>query len=111
MPSFSTLDELVALYPEAFDPAEAEGMDAVIQLDIDGDDGGRYALTIRDQEMDVSEGMHDDPTVTVRTSAENWLDIHRGEASAMSLMMTGQLTIEGSMSAATKFQYVLDFGD
>jgi putative sterol carrier protein len=29
----------------------------------------------------------------------------------MSLMMTGQLSIEGSMSAATKFQNVLDFSD
>jgi hypothetical protein len=26
-------------------------------------------------------------------------------------MMTGQLSIEGSMSAATKFQNVLDFSD
>jgi len=109
MASFSNLDELVALYPDAFDPSEAEGMDAVIQLDIAGDDGGRYFLEIQDQEMDVTEGMHDDPTVTVQTSAENWLDIHRGEASAMSLMMTGQLTIQGSMSTATKFQDILDF--
>jgi putative sterol carrier protein len=110
MPSFSNLDELIALYPDAFDPAEAEGMDAVVQLDIDGEDGGQYYLEIRDQELDVHEGTHDDPTVTISTSAENWLDINRGDASPMSLMMTGQLQISGSMSVATKFQSVFDTG-
>ena len=108
MASFSTLDELIDLYPDAFDPAEAEGMDAIVQLDIDGDDGGQYHLEIRNQELTVHAGTHEDPTVTISTSAENWFDIHRGEASPMSLMMTGQLQISGSMPTATKFQNVFD---
>jgi putative sterol carrier protein len=109
MPSFSSLDELVALYPDHFDPSEAEGMDGIVQLDIDGEKGGQYYLEIRNQELSVSEGAHEDPTVTISTSAENWLDIHRGEASPMTLMMTGQLQISGSMPMATKFQNVFDF--
>ena len=109
MPSFSTLDELVSLYPEYFDPQAAAGMNGIVQLDIDGEKGGAYYLEIQDQELSVTEGMHDDPAVTIRTSAEHWLDIHRGEANPMSLMMTGKMQISGSMPMATKFQSVFDF--
>lgn len=110
MAEFSNLDELVAVYPKYFNPAAAEGMDAIVQLDISGDKGGQYFIQIADQEIDVQEGMHDDPSVTVKTAAEHWLGIHRGDANPMSLMMTGKLKISGSMGVATKFQNLFDVG-
>lgn len=104
MAAFSNLSELLELYPKAFNPDAAKGMNDVVQLDISGDDGGTYFLEIVDQSLDISEGTHDDPTVTITTTDENWLDIHRGEANPMTLMMRGELSIAGSMAMATKFQ-------
>jgi len=52
--------------------------------------------------------VHDDPTVTIRTTAERWLKINRGEASPMTMMMMGQLTVDGSVPMATKFQSMFD---
>ena len=104
----NSIDELLELYPEYFNPQAAEGVDGVVQLNLTGDDGGQYVLTIRDQELDVQEGTHEDPTVTIKTTAERWLKINRGEANPMSLMMTGRLSIDGSLSMATKFQSLFD---
>ncbi len=103
-----SIPELLEYYPEYFNPQAAEGVDGVVQLDLDGEGGGQYYLTIRDQELDVNEGTHEDPTVTIRTTAERWLKINRGEASPMTMMMMGQLKIDGSLSMATKFQSLFD---
>lgn len=104
----NSIDELLDLYPEYFNAAAAEGVDGVVQLDLSGEGGGQYVLTIRDQELDVAEGTHEDPTVTIKTTAERWLQVNRGEANPMTLMMTGRLSIDGSLSMATKFQSLFD---
>lgn len=103
-----TISELLDYYPEYFNPQAAEGVDGVVQLDLDGEGGGQYYLKIQNQELDVHEGTHDDPTVTIRTTAERWLKINRGEASPMTMMMMGKLKIDGSLSMATKFQSMFD---
>lgn len=108
MAAFSNLDELLELYPKAFNEEAAKGMDGVVQLDISGDKGGTYFLEITDQSLDIQEGTHDDPTVTITTTDEHWLSIHRGETNPMSLMMSGELSISGSMAMATKFQDLFD---
>ncbi len=103
-----TISELLDLYPEYFKPQEAAGVDGVVQLDLDGEDGGQYYLVIEDQTLDIHEGTHDDPAVTIRTTAERWLAVNRGEANPMTLMMLGQLRIDGSLSMATRFQAMFD---
>jgi len=108
MASPETIPELIDLYPEYFQPSEAEGVEGIVQLDLDGDGGGQYYLVIEDQTLDIHEGVHDDPTVTIRTTAERWLKINRGEASPMTMMMMGQLTVDGSVPMATKFQSMFD---
>lgn len=108
MASPETIDELLALYPEYFQPQEAAGVDGVVQLDLEGEDGGQYYLVIEDQTLGVHEGTHADPTVTIRTTAERWLEINRGEASPMTMMMLGKLRVDGSLSMATKFQSMFD---
>ena len=103
-----TFSELLDLYPDYFETLEAAGVDGVVQLDLKGEGGGRYYLVIEDQSLDIYEGQYDDPTVTIRTTAERWLKINRGEASAMTMMMMGKLEIDGSLSMATKFQSMFD---
>lgn len=102
-----TIPELLDRYPKHFNPRAAEGVSGVVQLDLEGDDG-QYYLVIENQELDIHKGRHDDPTVTIRTTAERWLKINRGEANPMTLMMMGKLRIDGSLSMATKFQSLFD---
>lgn len=98
-----TLDDITAMYGRKFDPAKAEGLDATVQLDISGEGGGQRILTIRDGEFTVAEGTHPDPTITVRSSIENFLKLNLGEANPMTLMMTGKVKVSGSVPLALKF--------
>jgi len=109
MPDFETVSDLVHVYPDYFNAAAAEGIDGVVFLDLDGEKGGQFAITIKDQEIEIEEGVvPEDPTVTIKTTGERWLQINRGDANPMTLMMTGKLKISGSMSMATKFQGLFD---
>lgn len=100
----TSIPDLLASYEENFDPNKAAGLDGTVQLSLSGDDGGEYAITIRDQALAVEEGVHEDPDVLVKTTADHWLAVNNGKANPMMLMMQGKLKIKGSMAMATKFQ-------
>jgi putative sterol carrier protein len=104
MPPYQTIDELLQSYPRRFNPEKAEGMDSVVQMNLTGEGGGQYYAEVRDQELSVEEGTHEAPDATLTTSAENWLEINNGEANPMQLMMQGDLSVDGSIPAATRFQ-------
>ena len=104
MKHFNTIEDVVASYPGRFYPDRAKGVDGVIQFIFTGQSGGAYFLVIHDQQLDVEEGDHPDPTVTITVPAEAWLQVNNGETSPMGLLMKGQLKVRGSLAMATKFQ-------
>lgn len=99
-----TLNDLLDLYRDRFEPEKAAGIDAVVQLDITGEGGGKHVLTIRDQTLTIEEGTHDDPAITLRSSLEDFMELNLGDANPMSLIMTGKVKLSGSMPLAMKFQ-------
>lgn len=104
MPNHETIDELLQSYSERFSPEKAQGMDSVVQMNLTGEGGGQYYAEVQDQELNIEEGTHEAPDTTLTTSAENWLKVNNGNANPMQLMMQGQLSVDGSIPTATKFQ-------
>lgn len=105
---YTSISEVLSSYEENFDPTKAAGLDGTVQLSLSGDDGGEYAITIRDQDLAVEEGRHENPDVVVKTTAAHWLAVNNGKANPMMLMMQGKLKIKGSMAMATKFQALIN---
>lgn len=101
---FDSIQEAIDKLPDFFLPENADGVDAVIQLEFFGDGGGDWYLTVRDNTLNVSEGKSIDPTMTVTASAEDWLKVANDEASPMSLLMQGKIKLQGDMGLAMKFQ-------
>lgn len=99
-----TIQDLFDEYQKRFQPDRAEGVDGIIQLHLTGDDGGDYYLTVKDKQLHIDEGTHDDPTTRVTASAQDWIDLSRGKANPMALMMKQRLKVKGSIPMATKFQ-------
>ena len=104
MATYTSIREVLDSYEHRFIPDAAAGITGVVLLDLTGEGGGQYQLIIDNQTLDIKEGPAEDPTVTVTTSAEDWLKVNNGEANAMALMMQGKLKIKGSLALATKFQ-------
>lgn len=102
--AIETLNDLMELYRKRFNAENAEGIDAIVQFDITGEGGGQHYMTIRNKELAIAEGRHDDPSMTVTASFQNWLDMNLGKINPMVSIMSGKIKISGSLPLAMKFQ-------
>jgi putative sterol carrier protein len=90
--------------PNAFLPEKAAGMNKTIQIDLNGEGGGQWAISIANDSLAVNEGQTDAPNLTLRMDAGDFVDLVRGRANAMALFMAGKVKVEGDISLAMKFQ-------
>ena len=84
--------------PEKFDPSKAAGIDMVVQLNISGDNGGDWYISIKDQKMDIKEGLHPEPKVTVQMKDRDWVKMINGELSGERAYMAGKLILIGDVA-------------
>ncbi len=103
MPRYSSIDDVIASYPQRFNADKAEGVDDTVQMNLSGEGGGTYTLHVHDQQVDISEGVHEHPTLTLESPADVWLSIENGETNPMMAMMSGKVKLKGSVPFATKF--------
>ena len=89
---------------QAFQPDKASGVDAVIQFDLSGDDGGQFYIHINDGALEVHDGMSDNAKTTLVAAAEDYYKVATGELAAMPAVMSGKLKIKGDMGMAMKMQ-------
>ncbi len=90
--------------PEVFDADAAQGLDAVFQFEITGDGGGNWTIVVKDGACEISEGTHDEPSVTLTMSAETWLGMINKEINGMQAFMGGQLKAAGDIMLAQRVE-------
>ena len=83
-------------------------MEAVIQYELGGEGGTTYHSEIKDGRCTVSEGEHEDPTMTLTMAASDFLDLMEGRLDGMSAFMSGKLQIGGDMGLAMKMQSLFE---
>ncbi|MGQ9851752.1 MAG: SCP2 sterol-binding domain-containing protein [Aggregatilineaceae bacterium] len=104
MPRVSSIKEVFEHIHEGFNPAKAEGVDAVFQFNLTGENGGQYWIRVVNQQAEVHEGVHEAPTMTITASADDYLALVNGDLSAMSAFMQGKVKVKGDMGLALKLQ-------
>lgn len=90
-----------------FDPAMDDDLNATIQFDLDGDNGGLYWVKVGSGEVLSGTGPADDPEMTLKAMADDWAALVAGELNPMQAFMSGRLKIEGNMNLALKLQSFL----
>ena len=95
--SYESIRDVIAGMPLAFDAAAAGDLDATIQFDITDEDPGDYHVTIENGVCKAHAGAHPNPTATIHTPADVWLQIVRGELKAANAFMSRQFTTSGDM--------------
>ena len=102
--AYTQVSDVFAKMPNAFNPAAAQGLDAVFQFEITGEGGGSWNVIIKDGACQVNEGNHETPSVTLNMSAETWVGMVNKEVNGMQAFMTGQLKASGDIMLAQRIE-------
>ena len=101
----TTLAEIFAGMQEAFQPDKAGSTSAIIQYDVDTDEGTKsWTVNIADGTCQTSEGAADNPRITLQVGLVNFVRLIFGQANGQQLFMTGKLKLKGDMMFAMQMQ-------
>ena len=95
-----TVQELMNRMPKAFKPETAEGVDAVIQYHLSGEEGGDWIVTIKNQQCTVEPGVTENPTMTLMADSQDYKDVILGKLDPMAAFMQQKLRLKGNLNMA-----------
>ncbi len=101
---FTEVKEIFGKMPEVFNADAAQGLDAVFQYEITGDNGGNWSVVVKDGACRVSEGVHASPSVTLTLSGDTWLGIVNKTTNGMQAFMSGDLKATGDIMLAQRIE-------
>lgn len=101
----ATSEEVAAVFTtmiSRFDPSKAEGVNATIQFDLSGDNGGAYWLRIADGKAETGTGQSENPRMTLKAKADDFMSVLNGSTNPMQAFMMGKIKIQGDTNLAMK---------
>jgi putative sterol carrier protein len=107
----STADDLKEIFekmPEALLSEKAANVNATIQLELTGENGGDWVIKIANGAMTVNEGRTQSPNLTLTMAVNDYVALSRGEANPMNLFIAGKIKLQGDMTLAMKFPEMFD---
>jgi putative sterol carrier protein len=84
--------------PSRFDPSKAGGLEAVIQMNITGSNGGDWTIIIKDGKMEVKQGIHPSPEIAIKIVDTDFVDLINHKQSALTAFMSGKIQFKGSLA-------------
>jgi len=84
--------------PSRFDPSKAMGLEAVIQMNITGSNGGDWTIIVKDGKMEVKQGIHPSPEIAIKIVDTDFVDVINHKQSALTAFMSGKIQFKGSMA-------------
>ena len=99
----SDVEKIIRALPDRFRPDVAGRTKATVQLELTGEGGGVWWVRIAEGACTIGTGPVDRPDVVLRTTAQDYLRIRRGELDAIKATMAGTMTVSGRYGIAGKF--------
>lgn len=102
--SAKTCLELIKMMPLGFKKTAAQGLTAVYQFEINGQEEFAAYLTIEGDQCTFHEGRYGKPDVVIQSPADVWLAISRGEMNGQTAFMAGKYKMEGNIGLVMKLK-------
>ena len=97
-----TIDQIISAMPSRFNAAAARDLDAVLQFRLSGDRARDFHCIISAGSCSIDEGLHPNPTLTMRMSAQTYVDMVMGRISGQQAFFRRKLRYEGPLSLAIR---------
>ena len=97
-----SIQSLMERMQTAFTPEKAAGYDVTIQVELTGEEGGNWVVTIKNQQCTVSQGTIANPTLKMSGDAQTVMDVFTGKQDGVRAYMQGKLRVSGDMSLAMR---------
>jgi putative sterol carrier protein len=96
--------ELLQMMPLGFNKTESNGLEAIYQFEISGEENFTAHLKISKGTCTYHEGPAENPDITVKSPAEVWLAISKGELDGQQAFMSERYQVEGDLSLLMKLR-------
>lgn len=103
------LEKIFASMPERFQADKAAGVDMVVLFDVSGDNGGQWSVGVNDGKINVEKAAVENPTASIKISAEDLQAMTSGQLNPMMAFMSGKIKVDGDLNSVMKFQSLVGF--
>jgi putative sterol carrier protein len=93
-----TCDELLRSMPLGFNPGTAEGLEAIYQFEVSGSESFTAHIKIAEGICTYHSGPAAKPDVIVKTPADVWLAVSKGELDGQIAFMNGKYRVDGNLT-------------
>ncbi|HZV49480.1 MAG TPA: SCP2 sterol-binding domain-containing protein [Candidatus Dormibacteraeota bacterium] len=101
-----TPEVVFAAMPSQLDPVKARGVNATVQFELSGDQGGTWWVRIADGQAESGQGKVESPNLVMMADARDYVKIAIGELNGVTAFMTGKLRVRGDLTLAMKMQTI-----
>lgn len=102
--------EILQKMPAAFRADKAGSAKALIQLMLNGDGGGNWAIDVSDGQCAVREETLPKPDVQVTMDAANFVSLIQGKLNPVQAFMTGKIKVSGNVGHVMQMMNWFDLG-
>ena len=99
---FESTKDLFEAMPYGLNKGLAEGLNAIIQFHLTGEEPTDGYLIIKNLECTYTEGTHPNPKTTIRADSKLWLAISNNEISGDQAYINKQYAVDGDMTILLK---------
>ena len=92
------------ILPQIFNANKAAGVDAIVQISLTGPNGGDWFASIKDQKIEVKNGVHPSPNLALKMADKDFLDLVNRKISAERAFFSGKVQFKGNIGLALKLR-------